>query len=529
MRRPFPDSDLGAVKGALSIHLPGRVNRDPVASSHDIVAKRIVTLHGDFRFQIADGWNGSESLTRMRQRSLHMHCFIGDLLAANDRQPQRLWLSSAVDLVDDWCARFEFPRDAGGMPFHDETSARRLGYWLALYLALRLTGEHALAGSMWSRIDELFSILSADSFYAGCNNHGMFQDLSILYFCMCSPDAPDAQKRSLERLEEYFAQSVCSDGVHKEHSPAYHYLIAANIDRHLPLLRELDPRAATKLGALVKKMARFGVNIIPPDGKYPPIGDTQPAPIPENYHEVFCNATVERSAFFFDGGYAVLRDDPAKREAQTYAVLCASHHSDYHKHNDDLSVLLYANGWIIGESGPYGYDYAHPLSKHGYSTAAHSTLTVEGVTPCEEPGFVTLDEAHETRHSATAKGSNRRHVGVEHDRSVTLDRRTSTLEIVDEVRSTESRRMSLLWQLAPDITAEPHESAAHLFRNGIHIATIVIQSDRAIDLMLGYGAHDPAGYFFPKLGASEDGGVLRVRVADAVAWNCKTTIYVVDA
>jgi pimeloyl-ACP methyl ester carboxylesterase len=520
------DTDVITAVEILNPRLPARVSDEPSLAARKIVEQRIIALHGGTTFQILPNWVGANELPRARQRSLHMHAFIGDLVAAYELEPSRHWLECAIEMVDDWERRFEYPRDAYDMAFHDETVARRLGYWLKLYLTLRLIGEQQLADHMWLKIAAIVAILSQDDFHSGLNNHGMFQDLALLYFCVCTPSANSIQTRSLKRLSEYFLQSVCRDGVHKEHSPAYHFLVADNLFRHQSLFEQLDPDMARSMRDLTWRMGRYGLNILTPELKYPPIGDTEPNELPKNYYATFDlrDATPERSAFFFDGGYAVLRDDPQKRERQTYAVLCASHHGDYHKHQDDLSVLLYAGGWILSESGPYGYDYANPLSKHGYSAAAHSTLMVEGVEATSQPGKVALEESSETRHFVRARGRNLRYAGLDHQRDITVHRSKPLVEIEDHVSSVKPRGMSLLWQLATGLRAIVIGNELHLLRGAVKVAKIGIESDISVELTLGKGQQAPIGYVFPRLGHAEESTVLRVAVGEASGWRCKTTI-----
>ncbi|QYJ23446.1 heparinase II/III family protein [Achromobacter sp. ES-001] len=491
----------------------------------------MVTLHGGFEFHIQPHWKGAEALTRTQQRSLHMHCFIGDLLAAEWPKINPEYLAAAMSLIEDWCDRYQYPRDASTMAFHDETTARRLGYWLRLYIALRGENDSA-AGKLWGKIDALFSVLCQDDFYAGRNNHGMFQDLAILYFCCCTPDATDMQRKALGRLLDYFSAAVSADGVHKEHSPAYHYLIADNMTRHVSLVKRLDPKSAEDLAALATSMGRYGTSIVTPDGKYPPIGDTQPKAIPNDYFQAFGmeQRLPERSAIFPDGGYAVLRDDPTKLERQTYVVLCASHHGDYHKHQDDLSVLLYADGWIICESGPYGYDYAHPMSKHGYSSSAHSTLEIDELAPSMEPGLVGIVGSSESEDATTVDAMNRRYPGLEHRRSVTLNRAQRQLQIVDTIHADQPRTMNLLWQLAPGIEPIREGRNIQLLRGGSEVARMVVESDIPIAFALGHGNAAPVGYaapaghVFPQMGMAEDTSVLRARSPRVASWNCRTII-----
>ncbi|WP_233238607.1 heparinase II/III family protein [Bordetella sp. LUAb4] len=527
LRGPLPDQEFARECAAIDHLLPGRTTNAYLKAARATVGQRLVTLHGGKQFKVRPDWHGANKLGRTQQRSLHMHAFIGDLVAAQAVRPtEPNWLDTALTLVEDWCRRFQYPRDARGMAFHDETSARRLSYWLRLYVSLRQEGRAVDAAAQWARVESLVDLLGQDEMYGGNNNHGMFQNLALLYYCRLATGVDDVKDRSLARLQDYFESAVSTDGVHKEHSPAYHYLIADNIERHLALIESMDALCGERLRKLLRGMRRYGLNIIAPDGTYPPLGDTSPVAIePAKHNKLFGYGDNEpdRSAVFFDGGYAILRDDPGRGAAQTFAVLCASHHGAYHKHQDDLSLLLYADGWIIYESGPYGYDYKHPMSVHGYSSASHSSLYLPNTKPSNEPGLVSIDLVSELPSTSVVSAANLRYPGVVHRRTLTLRRERNQVEVEDSVTANDALTMSLLWQLAPGIVPSLNERKVQLRRDGRVVAEIAVESDALVELALGHGDKGPKGYVFPEMGKKLETSVLRIDTrGEAMTWNCTT-------
>ena len=472
-------------------------------------------------------------LPRSQQRWLHIHAFAADLVSTHERSGETALLLRAVELVKDWRRTFSHPRDADTMAFHDETVAQRLNHWLCLFLALRNAGLEEEAKTLWDWACETVQVLTSEGFHAGLNNHGMFQDRALLCFSVLADDAKQLQVAALRRLVAYFKWSVCADGVHREHSPNYHFLISRNIAVLLPLVRAVDARIAAVLDRVLRSMGRYAVAIVAPDGTLPPIGDTPPRPVPSGYWDTFPGASARqappRAAFFPFGGYAILRNDPLLRTQQTWAVLCASHHGTYHKHRDDLSVLLYSGGWIITESGPFGYDYQRGESIHAYSSAAHSTLLVDEENPSRTErtpiGLVGLGETGDDEEGAVATGVNRRLNGVVHTRQLALSRSEPLVRVHDLVRAETPRRLSLIWQIAPDLRALVIGKECHLMRGEEKVAKLCVESSADTALELLHGDMHPVfkGLNFPRMGAVQNAPVLRVTTPPLSDYQVSTT------
>lgn len=522
--------------------LPGGTSAESSVVAERLVAGELVISGGRIvHAQDSEDWSAIAQLSRGDQRLAHMHGFIGDAVSAYERTGNKDMLRLALNLAIRWAEAHSYVQTRPSMAYHDETTARRVAYWVRLVLALRHAGMEDVAAPLRRRLSEEASILGQPDFHAGRNNHGMFQDFALLYYHVLIGEVQFDLSRSLERLVTYFEWSVSEDGVHKEHSPSYNFLIARNMVAHLPMIQQLDPVSGMRIAEVTKRMSRFAVHIVTPDGKYPPLGDTASVCIPPGYARTFAltndvHPSLEQCAVFDKGGYAILRDDSARGMEQTYAVLSAAHHGNYHKHDDDLALIIFSEGaWILTEAGPYGYDYEHPLSKHAYSSAGHSTLEVCGSKPSRNPGLVQLTGwSHEDGGTSVVNGISRRHDGIVHRRRVAFDRRRRIITVEDLVDFDAGvvPPCRLLWQMPPGMEVQRDGCEFHLLTSEGKAAKISISGAvSAEDIHLAVGAEkgESAGYHFPDFGRVQDSPVIAVRRSDDNPTWAVTTTFVLPA
>jgi len=483
-------------------------------------------------------WSELNKLGRSEQRIAHMNAFIGDAVRTYQDTADQGLLTAALDMALLWADAHAWEGQSTGMAYHDETTARRVAYWTKLLIASRITQtEPECALRLEERLSQEVFILSQDSFYAGKNNHGMFQNFAILYYCSLVEYSEPRVQVALHRLLDYFEWSVAKDGVHKEHSPSYNYLIARNMAAHVELFRSFDTDAAQRIKLILKRMARYALNIVSPEGCYPPLGDTPPTAIPRNYRKTFSDSEpfpcVEDCVVFEEGGYAILRDGNKTEVNQTFAVFSASHHGSYHKHADDLGLILYSNGWIISESGPYGYDYSHPLSKHAYSTAGHSTLHIPTLRQSSEAGKVGILSWSHQGPVSVVHARNLRYEQLVHERTVNFDRSRTTISVLDNIYGAADHRKYILWQLASDLVAIKNGLCVYLFRKQQIVACLILEGDVSPDaIILGRGSSHKEihGYRFPDFGQVEETTVLAIlSPVSKETWLLSTSIHLQDA
>lgn len=428
----------------------------------------------EFAIDDVDGWRRVGELGRSKQREAHMLSFCDCVLSQNVDEARVLFYE-ALNMVRGWDRVHGGLVGGGDMAYHDETTARRLCFLTQLYFAACRLGEME-TGWIKSLSDREFSTLSDPAFHAGSNNHGMFQDLALITHSVLFGREQSCRHIPIRRLVDYFTSSVTSDGVHREHSPAYHYVAGNNIHRYLPLLSRLDQQATLRLADVRSRMRKFASHILLPNGQYPPFGDTAPVAAPGQYEDVFGIAeggALDQCAMFEEGGYAILRGRSTPDGTDTYMALLAAYHGNYHKHQDDLQLVIWRDGWVVGDAGPYGYDYEDPLSIHAYSSAAHSTLCVPGMDASRETGWLRLKRIYHRDYGVSVvRGESRRIPGVAHVRQVRFDRRDATVTVDDSVCGGISHARYLLWQLDPDTDVVCIGNEVHLIRAKRKIAKI---------------------------------------------------------
>ncbi|MBN1607199.1 MAG: alginate lyase family protein [Polyangiaceae bacterium] len=534
----MPDDPVSDILDRL---LSRRCSKDPVGAAEQMLRTGCWQLPDGSGFGLFDDWARARDLPRSVQRLLHSHGFVVDMAAAHQTASNPEALRLAIRAIERWRTEHSPDGGQGNMAFHDECVARRLTSWQQLQMILTREGMASEAEQVLVWMKEEFGLLARADFHAGANNHGMFQDLALVYYCLGYPDdarTAAVSQEALSRLRDYFQSSVSEDGVHKEHSPAYHSLIAGNIRSHLLMFQHLDPELEAELRQLLEKMSPFAVNIVTPDRQLPPIGDTVAGPVTKSYYRLFCagERSVQPSAVFLKGGYAILRANPGAARNQLYAVICASDHGVYHKHQDDLSVLLHFNRWILVEAGPYGYDYANPLSIHGYSSAAHNCIVHDGQPRLRSntpyvPGRVYLSDFSDDGASAMVEGVSLKTAGSIHRRRVTLHRDSRRLEIEDCVENTTARTHLALWHLGPTVEPRMQGLNVELTAESKGVGSIRFESDSPVELVVsrGDGPGVMKGLIFPRMGQVADTFVLGCQTQGPVdQWRITTTIELVD-
>jgi len=497
----------GVAQDATTVSDPSTLLRDvpSAASARERVGRtsdRRLVVNGQTLTVGADGamdWADRAGRGRSFLRHLHGHMMVRDLAALaldGDRAAGEL----ALKIVDHWQRTNPRSRPAHAMAWHDETTALRLMSWANLHDALSRTGVAA------SKLAPLESggrahadLLLTDAFHSTGNNHGMFQDRGILAWAHSSlgASAPAsvrtaATTKASDRLIAYLTSTVSSDGVHREHSPAYHQVIAGNINRYAGFYEQIgDQTRTTKLTGLRNRMVRYATHVLQPDGTWPLVGDTSLLDRPSA--ALFSDAGYQFSlsagkqgtapreldAYFPAGGYAIMRD--GWQTGRTYLHFTAAYHTDYHKHADDLSVWLYHDGELLTEAGPNGYEYSDPFTEYGYGASAHNGVLLDGhgvPRHDERYGDVNLLEGRTTGNVATARGHTARLPGnSQWERQVRYDRTARRIVVTDRLTRLGDRVPTLLWHTAPRVTATTSNGQVKLQRGGVTTARMTITAN----------------------------------------------------
>jgi hypothetical protein len=514
--------------------LPGSRNKDFLQSAKLMVTRNAYTLppFGVVTYTNLIDWEDSRS--RSYSRLIHGHTFLGCLVEAYRKSGQVQYLTKGMDLIRDWIQKHTFETHKGTMAYHDETTALRLQYWLRFYIfaqtVLSAEDMSLLEERMWTTAE----LLSEDFFHSTNTNHGMFQDMALLFFAAYYDDTNERstfyKQLAVKRLEDYFSSTFTADGVHKEHSPSYHLMVASYIKKLVVWMNDIDKEVSDSFFSMYKNSEPYSVHIIRPDGYLPPLCDTEAKSVLESsYGKLYDSneylyaitkgkqgeAPQETDKVFAEAGYAIFRDDWNKKDKSTYVLFTAAYNADYHKHSDDLNLHIYAGGEIITEAGPNGYNYQDPFTKYAYSSFAHNTLVVDGRSlPRTDQQYdkVYIADYHIEQSQAEVTGMNLRYEGVAHKRRVQYKKEQQVIHVTDTVESSDEHEYKLLWHVAQDIRVRVWKNTVELFRKGAKVMEIFISASVPAQIKRITGQEKPRvqGWVFPKMEAKLPATVIEV-------------------
>jgi hypothetical protein len=221
------------------------------------------------------------------------------------------------------------------------------------------------------------------------SNHAFDQAIALFLisdFLTSNPFSQSWQEISLARIERELDYSFTNDGVHVENSPSYHHGMITNIHRSLNKVLKISPHQAiqnhrSKLAKSIPYLAW----IIRPDGKVPPLGDSEEKEVSTNLgrkisgHDVFSSHEGMR---VFGEGYAIWKSS----SKQYHLTLKSCHHGRFHRHDDDCSLALWVRGEnLLMDSGLLYYEEKDLDRIHVRSAKGHSGFEIPGKKPNRNP------------------------------------------------------------------------------------------------------------------------------------------------
>lgn len=489
---------------------------------HDIYS---LGNYGEFKFAGGIDWayNPTESQTVSYFRYINTHYFLYDLLEAYKETSSELYIEKAYKIIIDWINKNPLGNPIHDMSWHDEATSQRIITWVNFYdHAKKVLSAEQLAPVIDSMLLHA-DLLLDEEYHAELTNHGMFQDQGIIVFVDYFDKLSFSEEYSniaKNRLLDYFQYIISAEGVHLEHSPAYHRTIATSIYGYMNYFEDKgDLNFSKVMRDYYNKMVKYSTHVLKPDGIMPNIGDTFGNTYPagelweqDEYYQFARTkgekgiTPLERNIVFPQAGYAIFREDWNKKEQSTYVNFTAAYHTGYHKHSDDLSVWIYANGHdLIREAGPNGYDMQEPYVKYGFSSFAHNSLVVNKQSMQRVDGKFELtyltDYEVDEKHGMAA-GVNKRYDDVVHERKVEYSNSEDHLTVTDCVSSSRNNNYQFLWNLAVDVEPELINGNQILIKkNGIPQIDMKIFSDSDFTISFVKGQTKPylLGWYLPNL------------------------------
>ena len=390
----------------------------------------------DATIDLNDPPSGWDEHNRSLAYQLHEWTPVSHILAAYRKSGNEAYFNHALKIVMAWMRDFQVkhlglplddtvralvPNDESTKAWYDMAIGMRV-YRIAYLLDLIAHGVGKVPYK--AEFDTLFrsmifhqELLSQPGVFRAHNNHGFYQALgqaaASRRFAMV-PGFEVYADLAQQRLKAIVERSFFPSGVHKEHSPGYHYMVL----RSLVGAVRANLIADESTDALVHRARDVLPWMLQPNGVLVPIGDTEAANSPKGVGDfggtelrefIRSNgrdvAAEHGVAAYYDAGYVFARiQHPPSPEFASYFAQIAGFHSRTHKHADHLSfVWMEGQTEILVDAGKYGYAgktspgdehynegfyYSDPKRVYVETTRAHNTVEIDdkdiprkGVTP----------------------------------------------------------------------------------------------------------------------------------------------------
>lgn len=535
----YIDKDIKNLYIKLKEVLNVNINKNYLEVSNDLVNNNKLKIAGYEEIDLNNNldWENIEA-GRSYLRRLNGHIFLGDLIKTYKETNKISYIKKGIEIINNWMNKYELEyelKNKNKYAFHDETTALRLNNWIGFLLVAYEIFSNEELNRFQINIQKTAKLLSDDDFHNKNTNHGMYQDLSLLLYSIVfnkSLNSEIYKEISIKRLKEYFDFVYTKDGVHKEHTPMYHYEVTKCIFLYSNILKDIEPEFSNYLNDLYIKTLQFSYQILKPDGTFPEIGDNAPSKVISKYKELYNDEKYlysitcgkqgikpnEDSIVFKEAGYAIFRDDWSKKENSLYILFSAAYNSRYHKHCDELSVLIYKGENLFVESGCNGFEYSDIFTQYGYSSYAHNSLVVDNKSMKLDMNLaknleklsdaslnyedVYIKDYEIKENYSYVLGINKRYKDIVHKRSISYEKNKNIIRIIDDIDSKNKHNYKILWNLAVGINLKYKDDKIYLVKEETqqNIGEIRFKSCEKIIINNYFGEIEniPKGWYFPK-------------------------------
>lgn len=480
--------------------------RNKVLSCDNIIENSLFEIGSftDIFVDIENNWF-TENESRILRRELHTNFFLEDFAHSYLVTENPKYVDYSFMLLKNWIRNFpsEEIDNVDPLAYHDEGTAIRLLFWFKYYYKMYDVLSEEQKEFLDYHVKKQVQVLLDDSFYSGVNNHGMFQDISIIAFSIYESDEfykTEMFKNSLNRIEQYFKEVFTSEGIHKEHAPSYHILVLHNLKHVILALRNANymDEKVNYLESIYKKGEEYIINVTMPNFKLPKISDSTETDMTKTvrYKDLFDSPEYKfvtsggkegvepsgRIISYPESGYFIARNGWEK--SSSYLLFLASYHMHYHKHTDDLSFILYKDYPIFIDSGPHSYNYKNEVTRYGYSAFAHSTLVLNDVSlPRTDYKFddVYIKDYTIENNMFSVSGVNSRFKNARHTRSIEGNINTYQYKITDSIESTDRNQYKILFQISGDLDLYKHGNIISIFKQNTKIGELELSSEKGVD------------------------------------------------
>lgn len=332
------------------------------------------------------------------------------------------------------------------------------------------------------------AFLADSANYAHGHNHGLFQDEGLLLLAHTASFLPDSKgwrEIAMGRALATLRTTVnWQEGVHLEHSAAYHFAIVNMVRR----LLEIEPQWP-QLSGLVSRLESAAPWFVMPDNHLVPLGDTDSITAP-NWVREQASALAGMRAMPASGYVAV-------RDGDSYLIISGGYHSHGHKQADELTFVLHeAGNLLVGDPGRFGYYEEEEMRIFARSAAAHNVLLVDDQDfPWKKKRAYgsCIRGVGEGSGWYAVEGNNPLLDEVDHRRWF-LYRPHEMLLICDVVSADSPQQLTRLLHLGPGVQAEKVGQGAFALKAGGATASVSGWANNATDADASLGE----SWWFPK-------------------------------
>lgn len=328
------------------------------------------------------------------------HLYI--LAAAYDSSGDYSYLQLGSQILSSFYAFFQQESLESEMLFNDHAQAERILNIIYFWEVAVSAGVEFNTDAAVELVSDAVEKLSGVTYYQKNHNHGIIVDKACLvglYFLNRSNFASSVNQITM-RLKQQVEYAFGPDGVHKENSIDYHYIVldlllgCKNFYQYVghPYQQELDK--------VMNVAVEYLVYALKPNLKRPIFGDSKGMPASDDkkvpaYIETYGNPYMQYIASqgregecppvllkWFSSGYLFMREcfKQARFKDATWISLKAGFSTRVHKHSDDLSICLYSKGHdIFVDPGMTSFMPGDPTKNYMESLPAHNTVCIKDV------------------------------------------------------------------------------------------------------------------------------------------------------
>ncbi|TFG51454.1 MAG: hypothetical protein E4H37_07880 [Gemmatimonadales bacterium] len=397
------------------------------------------------------------------------------LLAAYVETDREEYFFAARDYVLGWEEYERRSWGPRGLLWNDHAIASRvrvLGEFWRLYRE-RPDYDPAVGVAVLRQAARYGKFLSDPAHFTFATNHGVMQNLGLLQLSLAFPTLPRSEefrKLAVERLGAQMAFFMDEEGVIRENSAGYQAFGLEMLALTFRSLTRLETPVPPEWARRYARGLDFLARLRRPDGSLPVSGDTDGAPLQGRPRVLTVDEKGMSSALqpwsppkpsvatsvFPAAGYWIDWDGlstwPQVAALRQSVMTWSSPPPPGHKHADDLSVLIWSDGyaWLTGV-GYWPYD----LPGREVAESWASANGPHGSTEQRDSERTVALNASGSSEALSAVDVERRGPGDYVARRQLIHLRPDVWLIIDHVQTAGTEQNTSLWTIAPGIELHP--------------------------------------------------------------------------